>query len=62
MDWGTQDGVCTVAGEAFPLLPQRRSPGELLAEPLAGEGTDPPRALPDLNVLRQVLAGLRRLD
>ena len=56
--------MCTVAGEAFPLLPQRRPPGGLVArpltEPLAGEGGDPP-ALPDLDVLRQVLAGLRRL-
>jgi len=58
---GIQDGVCTVAGEALPLLPQRRPLGELLAEPLVGEGADPPRALPDLDVLRQVLAGLRRL-
>jgi len=54
----TQDGVCTVADEALPLLPQRRPPGE----PLAGEGADPPRTLPDLDVLRQVLAGLRRMD
>jgi len=58
---GTQDGVCTVAAEAPPLLPQRRPPGELLAEPFVGDGADPPRTLPDLNVLRQVLAGLRRL-
>jgi hypothetical protein len=58
---GIQDGVCTVAGETLPLLPQRRPLGELLAEPLAGEDADPPRALPDLDVLRQVLAGLRRL-
>jgi hypothetical protein len=54
--------VRAVADEAYPLLPQRRPPGELLAESLVGEGADPPRALPDLEVLRQVLAGLRRLD
>ena len=53
--------MCTVAGEALPLLPQRRPLGELLGEPLVGEGADPPRTLPDLDVLRQVLAGLRRL-
>jgi hypothetical protein len=58
----TQDGVCTVADEASPLLPQRQPLGELLAEALPGESPDPPRALPDLDVLRQVLAGLRRLD
>jgi hypothetical protein len=64
----TKDGVCTVAGEAPALLPQRRPSAELLAEPAgtAGigctrEGADPPRMLPDLDVLRQVLAGLRRL-
>ena len=65
----TQDGVCTVAGEAHPLLPQRR-PGraEPPAEPGSAAGTrhvpgaDPPGRLPDLTVLRQVLAGLRRLD
>jgi len=65
VDRGTQDGVCTVADEALPLLPQRRAPGESLAEPLAvslgGDGSEPARALPDLDVLRQVLAGLRRL-
>jgi len=54
--------LCTVGGGALPLLPQRRPPGELPAGPLAGEGADPPRVLPDLDVLRQVLAGLRRLD
>jgi hypothetical protein len=59
---GTQDGVCTVADKKPPLLPRRRPPGELMAEPFAEDGADPPRALPDLNVLRQVLAGLRRLD
>ena len=61
VDRGTQDGVCTVADEALPLLPQRRAPGESLAGSLAGDGGEPPRALPDLDVLRQVLAGLRRL-
>jgi hypothetical protein len=61
-DRGTQDRVCAVADEAYPLLPQRRPPGELLGDSPAGEGADPPRALPDLDVLRQVLAGLRRLD
>jgi hypothetical protein len=54
--------VCAVADEAYPLLPQRRPPGELLAESWAGEGAEPPRTLPDLDVLRQVLACLRRLD
>ncbi len=46
------------------LLPQRR-PG---AEPAGPAGiprqqavADPPRPLPDVEVLRQVLAGLRRL-
>jgi hypothetical protein len=58
VDWGTQDGVCTVADEALPVLPRRRPLGELPV----GEGAEPPRALPDLDVLRQVLAGLRRLD
>ena len=58
VDWGTQDGVCTVTDEAFPMLPQRRP----LGEPRVGEGAEPPRARPDLDVLRQVLAGLRRLD
>jgi hypothetical protein len=57
VDRGTQDGVCTVADEPLPLLPQRRTPGESLA----GEGADAARALPDLDVLQQVLAGLRRL-
>jgi hypothetical protein len=33
-----------------------------MAELYVGDGADPPRMLPDLNVLRQVLAGLRRLD
>jgi hypothetical protein len=58
--------VCAVADEAYPLLPQRRPPGELPAESWAGDGAvhpvGPPRALPDLDVLQQVLAGLRRLD
>jgi hypothetical protein len=49
-----QNGVCTVADEAPVVLPQRRSGAGLLA--------DPPRTPPDLDVLRQVLAGLRRLD
>ncbi|HTX28929.1 MAG TPA: hypothetical protein VME19_18155 [Streptosporangiaceae bacterium] len=49
-----QDGVCTVADEAPGSLPQRRSGAGLLAEP--------PRTPPDLDVLRQVLAGLRRLE
>jgi hypothetical protein len=62
VDRGTQDGVCTVADEALPLLPQRRTPGESLAVSLGGgDGAEPPRALPDLDVLQQVLAGLRRL-
>jgi hypothetical protein len=65
VDRGTQDGVCTVADEALPLLPQRRTPGESLAVSLAvslgGDGAEPTRALPDLDVLQQVLAGLRRL-
>ena len=59
---GTQDGVCTVADDKPPLLPRRRPPGELMAEPFVGDGADAPRTLPDLNVLRQVLAALRRLD
>jgi hypothetical protein len=58
VDWGTQDGVRTVADEALPVLPRRRPLGELPV----GEGAEPPRALLDLDVLRQVLAGLRRLD
>ncbi len=49
--------MCSLADDWLPLLP-RRSPGE----PLIEQGADPPRALPDLDVLRQVLAGLRRLD
>jgi len=62
VDWGTRDGMCSVADDALPVLPQRRPLGELLGEPPVREGADPPRALPDLDVLRQVLAGLRRLD
>ncbi len=65
----TQDGVRTVAGEAPPLLPQRRPDGAgPPAQPGGAAGTqhvpgaDPPRRLADLTVLRQVLAGLRRLD
>jgi len=54
--------MCSVADAALPVLPQRRPLGELLGEPPVREGADPPRALPDLDVLRQVLAGLRRLD
>jgi hypothetical protein len=57
-DRGTQDRACTVADEAYPLLPQRRPQGE----PLTELDADPPRVLPDLDVLRQVLACLRRLD
>jgi hypothetical protein len=67
--WPTPDGVCaiacTIADEAPPLLPQRRPGAEPSAEPAGPggfQGANPPRALPDLNVLRQVLAGLRRLD
>jgi len=59
-----QDGGC----EGFAPLPRRRPGGESLAEAggtagfrLEQEGGDPPRA-PDLDVLRHVLAGLRRLD
>jgi hypothetical protein len=57
VEGATQDGVCSLADDWLPLLPQRRT-----GEPLTEQGTDPPRALPDLDVLRQVLAGLRRLD
>jgi hypothetical protein len=60
MEGATQDGVCSLADDWLPLRPrrpQRRPDGEPLTEP----GADPPRALPDLDVLRQVLAGLRRL-
>jgi len=58
MEGATQNGVCGLADDVFPLLPQRRPRGESLTD----EGADPPRTLPDLDVLRQVLAGLRRLD
>jgi hypothetical protein len=58
VEGATQDGVCGLANDLLPLLPQRRPPGE----PLTELGAEPPRALPDLDVLRQVLAGLRRLD
>ena len=57
VEGATQDGVCSLADDWLPLLPRRRPDGE----PLTGQGADPPRALPDLDVLRQVLAGLRRL-
>jgi len=48
--------VCSLADDWLPLLPQRRT-----GEPLTEQGGNPPPALPDLDVLRQVLAGLRRL-
>ena len=61
----TQDGVCTVADTSPPLLPQRR-PGAEPADPgripRPHDGADPPRTRPDLDVLRQVLAGLRRMS
>jgi hypothetical protein len=60
----TQDGVCTIADELPLLLPQRR-PGAESADPglipRTRESADSPRRPPDLDVLRQVLAGLRRL-
>jgi hypothetical protein len=58
VEGATQEGMCSLADGVRPLLPQRRPSGE----PLGEEGADPQRALPDLDVLRQVLAGLRRLD
>jgi hypothetical protein len=57
--------VCTAHGEAPALLPQRRPAAELADPagiPRAPEGAPPPRRPPDVEVLRQVLAGLRRLD
>jgi len=58
VEGATQDGVRGLADDWLPLLPQRRPPGQ----PLTEQGADPLRALPDLDVLRQVLAALRRLD
>jgi hypothetical protein len=58
VEGATQEGVCGLAGDVLPLLPRRRE-GD---EPLAEAGAEAQRTLPDLDVLRQVLAGLRRLD
>jgi hypothetical protein len=57
VEGATQDGVCGLAEDWLPLLPQRRT-----GEPLTEQDADPPRAVTDLDVLRQVLAALRRLD
>jgi hypothetical protein len=54
--------VSTVDDEAPMLLPQRVPGAEPAGLPHQQEGADPPRRLPDVEVLRQVLAGLRRLD
>jgi hypothetical protein len=50
--------MCSLGGDVLPLLPRRRA-GD---EPPAEADADAQRTLPDLDVLRQVLAGLRRLD
>jgi hypothetical protein len=57
--------ACTADDEAPMLLPQRRpgaDPADPAGIPRAQEGAGPPRRRPDVDVLRQVLAGLRRLD
>ena len=65
----TQDGARTVAHEVPLQLPQRRPCAGPPAEPGGAggiqdgpRGADAPRRLPDLDVLRQVLAALRQLD
>jgi hypothetical protein len=65
----TQDGARTVADEVPLLLPQRQPCAGPSVEPAGAggiqdgrQGADPPRRLPDLDVLRQVLAALRQLD
>jgi hypothetical protein len=54
--------VSAVDDETPMLLPQRIPGAEPAGIPHQQEGADRPRGLPDVEVLRQVLAGLRRLD